>query len=144
MQVIHVVNQVEYGMLQLEGVLDIPKCGVHIIDTHVINNLGLIRGHYDELLAELLNDVSRVQHSHHVSLVNNVIQLSQPLDLQFFTHFLGFSLLNLLLILTRCLEHRLALVYVDIRHIAAYVHPVPKFPPNLFHDPISFFPTTAE
>lgn len=47
MQVIHVVNQVEYGMFQLEGVLDIPKCRVHIIDTHVINHLGLIWGHND-------------------------------------------------------------------------------------------------
>ena len=93
MQIIHVVYQVEYGMLQLDGVLDIPKCRVHIINAHVINHLGLIWGHNDELLAELLNDVARVQHSHHVSLVNNVIQLSQPIYLQFLKLFLGFSLI---------------------------------------------------
>lgn len=47
MQVIHVVYKVEYGMLQLKGVLDILECRVHIIDAHIIYNLGLIRGHND-------------------------------------------------------------------------------------------------
>jgi hypothetical protein len=40
-----------------------------------------------------LNDVTRVQHSHHMSLVNYVIQLLHPLGDQLVTHFLGFSLL---------------------------------------------------
>jgi hypothetical protein len=93
MQVIHVVYKVEYGMLQLEGVLDIFECCVHIIDAHVIYHLTLIWRHNDEFFAKLLDDVTRVQHSHHMSLVNYVIQLLHPIGDQLVTHFLGFSLL---------------------------------------------------